>query len=188
MATTLYFLVHDQTETAVLEHGIGLSFSGWERQLLVPQLPPTENSLLIRGQQLVATDCYLHTETIYWSPLAPEDEPVEVVLTGERFILTPAGIHFQGELELATVKGGRKKEPLSVLLPQQVPAGSVLVGEAKLQAWKVVEPGKAPWRSNLAGACSKRKHSRYYWPRWGRGVFLWRLLHQKPDLERPNPG
>src|SRR5690554_4150908 len=83
MATTLYFLVHDQKETAVLEHGIGLSFSGWERQLLVPQLPPTENSLLIRGQQLVATDCYLHTETIYWSPLAPEDEPVEVVLTGE---------------------------------------------------------------------------------------------------------
>ena len=56
MATTLYFLVHDQTGTAVLEHGIGLSFSGWERQPSVPQLPPTENSLLIRGQQLVAAE------------------------------------------------------------------------------------------------------------------------------------
>lgn len=184
MATTLYFLVHDQTETAVLEHGIGLSFSGWERQLLVPQLPPTENSLLIRGQQLVATDCYLHTETIYWSPLAPEDEPVEVVLTGERFILTPAGIHFQGELELVTVKGGRKKEPLSVLLPQQVPAGSVLVGEAKLQAWKVVEPGKALLAVKLSWRLLQEKTFPVLLAPVGQGesFFLWRLLHQETRI------
>ena len=116
---------------------------------------------------------------------------MKVVLTGERFILTPAGIHFQGELQLATVKGGRKKEPLSVLLPQEVPAGSVLVGEAKLQAWKVVEPGKALLAGQTWLALAPRENIPGIIGPGGAGGEFFSLASfapGNPDLERPNPG
>ncbi|NLC54134.1 MAG: hypothetical protein GX770_09245 [Firmicutes bacterium] len=183
-ATTLYFLVQDQKGTAYLEHGIGLSFSGWERKLAAPVLTPTENSLMIHGQQLVATDSYLHTATIYWSPQKPGDQPVEAVLAGGRFILTPEGINFRGELQLTSAKGAQREEPLSVLLPQKVPADGVLVGAAKLQALKVVEPGKALLAIKLHWHLLQAKTLPVLCAPAGLGenFYLWCLLHQETRI------
>ena len=183
-ATTLYFLVQDQKGTAYLEHGIGLTFAGWERELSVPVLAPTENSLMIRGKQLVAADSYLHTETIFWSPLKPGDEPVKTVLTGERFILTPEGINFRGELQISSAKGERKKGPISVLLPLKVPADGVLVGKAKLQALKVVEPGKALLTVKLGWRLLQEKTLPVLLAPVGQGenFILWRLLYQETRI------
>ncbi|HHW12459.1 MAG TPA: hypothetical protein GXX33_05605 [Firmicutes bacterium] len=183
-ATTLYCLVQDQKGTAALEHGIGLRFSGWELEPSAVVWPPPENSLMVRGQQLMAAESYLHTETVLWPALTPGDEPTEAVLTGESFLLTPEGIHFRGELQLASGKGVRKKEPLSVLLPRKVPANSILTGTAKVQALKVVEPGKVLLAVKLDWRLFQEKTLPILLAPEGQGedFLLWRLLDQEARL------
>ncbi|NLW60283.1 MAG: hypothetical protein GX073_08100 [Firmicutes bacterium] len=183
-ANTLYFLVQDQKGTAVLEHGIGLSFSGWKRQPPVPVTAPREDSLLIRGLQLVAAGSCLHTETLAWSPCQPEDQPVTAVLTGGKFILAPTGIHFRGELQLASVKGECRQEPLSVLLPREGPADGVLVGEAKLQDLIAVAPGKALLPVKLDWRLFQEKTLPVLLAPGGQGesFLLWRLWHRETRI------
>ncbi|NLM37375.1 MAG: hypothetical protein GX202_04535 [Firmicutes bacterium] len=183
-AVTLYCLVHDEKGAAALEHGIGLRFSGWELEPAVPAFPRPGNSILACGKQQVAAESYLHTETVFWPALMPEDQAVGVVLTGESFILTPEGIHFRGELQLTSGKGERKRGPLSVLITRKAPANSTLTGTAKVQAIKVVEPGKALLAVKLDWRLFQEKTLPLLLAPGGKGeeFFLRRLLHQEARL------
>ena len=120
-ANTLYFLVQDQKGTAVLEHGIGLSFSGWKRQPPVPVTAPREDSLLIRGLQLVAAGSCLHTETLAWSPCQPEDQPVTAVLTGESSSWPPPGFTSVENYNLLPSRGSAAKNPFRCYYRGKVP-------------------------------------------------------------------
>lgn len=183
-ATSLYLLVQDQNGAAYLEHGIGLRFAGWQHQPADPLIPSGENSLMILGKQLVAAENHLHTQTLFWPQLQPEDEPVEAVLTGDQLLLTPEGIHYRGELQLSTGKGERKKGSVSVLLPRKIPDAALLVGEAKLQTLKVVEAGKALLAVKLDWHLLQEKTLPVILAPAGQGekFLLWRLWRQETRI------
>jgi len=142
-ARSLYFTVQVHGSAAYLEQGIGLSFSGWEQRSSTEVFRPAEQSWLILGKQLVAQDCFIYTETLSWPELNREDLIIEKALRNVKFSLTSGGVHFQGELQLAFAQRPRKTQPLSVLIPQKVPAGAELTGQAEIADLKVMERGKA---------------------------------------------
>ncbi|HHT49751.1 MAG TPA: hypothetical protein GXZ98_10735 [Firmicutes bacterium] len=142
-ATSRYLTVQYQEATAYLEQGIGLTFFGWERRPLSPDWPTGEQSIPICGRILVAQDSYLHTEPLSWPELSRDDPPVKKTLTKVVFSLTPQGIHCQGELQLIFVHRPKIIRPLSVLIPQKVPVGAIVTGQAELADLKIIGVKKA---------------------------------------------
>ena len=74
---------------------------------------------------------------------ARDDPPVKKTLTKVVFSLTPQGIHCQGELQLIFVHRPKIIRPLSVLIPQKVPVGAIVTGQAELADRKIIGVKKA---------------------------------------------
>ena len=179
-ASSLYLMLQDRGVAPYLEQGIGLTFSGWEHQPKTGALPSADHSVLILGRQVVAENRHLHTQTLCWSEISGETTSIEATLTGRAFFLTAEGIHFRGELKLQQGEA-RKTLPLSVLLPQKVPANAELEGEATLKSLKILGDDKAFLIVQLDWRLMQEKPLPVLVapPGEGEPFFLWRLLERK---------
>lgn len=181
-ATSLYLTIHAQGTAAVLEQGIGLSFSGWEEHPPAEVHSPPEASWLILGRQLVARERFLHTETLSWPELDREQPLVEKALRCVEFALVPEGVHCQGELQLVLAGGPQKTKQFSVLIPAKVPAGAALAGQAEIMDLKITGGGKIILTIAITWCLLQEKPLPVKVAAAGEEgdlFFLWRLYEQK---------